>query len=267
MVGFTIEIYIIKAMQISQEKIQEMKDLLEKEHGREFTWEEASDAAYRLAGLAEIMFDSWKEECRRKAKLEENPNGFKLDGVGYTCAICGQGTQAGENWFDKWGIKCTICQNAINKKEIPASLAKHKDGWYTKYDLESAFNLKTPALKSWVKDGVIKSRIVTHNGRGVHTELFLIKDNEGFLPPKKMVKSQLVSEKHEDGSIWHHSEPWYRFVDPFEHLKGYKIMEHVRVIPPEEMKTREEEKKKKEEVRGAKLRAQREARLKNRKFK
>jgi hypothetical protein len=33
------------------------------------------------------------------------------------------------------------------------------------------------------------------------------------------------------------------------------------------MKTREEEKKKKEEVRGAKLRAQREARLKNRKFK
>jgi hypothetical protein len=249
-------------MQLSQERIQEMKDLLEKEHGREFTWEEASDAAYRLSGLAELMFDMWKEECRRKVKLAENPNGFKLDGVGYTCAICGQGTHAGENWFDKWGIKCTICQDAINRKEIPASLAKNKESWYTKYDLESAFNLKSPALNKWVKEGVIKSRIVTRDGKGVHTEIFLIKDNEGFLPPKKMVKSQLVSEKHEDGSVWHRSEPWYRFVDPFEHLKGYKIMEHMRVIPPEEMQAREEEKKKKEEARQTRLKARRETKSK-----
>lgn len=221
-------------MQLSNERIQEIKDLLEKEHGREFTWEEASDAAYRLAGLAELCYEHWKEDCRRKQKLQENPKGFKLDGVEYTCAICGNGTHEGENWFDKWGIKCSICQEAINKKEIPASLAKNKDNWYTKYDLQSSFNLKGPILRSWIKKGIIKSRIITCFGKGVHAEIFLIKDNDGFLPPKKMVDSKFVSEKHEDGSVWHRSEPWYRFVDPYEHLKGYKIMDHLRVLSPEE---------------------------------
>lgn len=229
-----------------------MKDLLEKDHGREFTWEEASEAAYNLAGLADLMFDLWKEECRRKQKLDENPNGFKLDGVGYSCAICGSGTQSGENWYDKWGIKCTICQSSIERKEIPASLAKNKESWYTKYDLESSFNLKGPALRKWINDGIIKVRKVTRDGKGVHTELFLIKDNEGFLPPKKIVKSHLVSEKKEDGKTWHTSHPWYHFVDPVEHLKNYKIMEHLRIVPPEEMKAREEQEKKYSEEKEAK---------------
>lgn len=42
--------------------------------------------------------------------------------------------------------------------------------------------------------------------------------------------------------------PWYCFGDPHEILKGYKIMEHLRVIPPEEMKEREEAKKVKDEA-------------------
>lgn len=215
-------------MQLSNERIQEMKDLLEKEKGREFTWKEAAEAAHNLAGLAEILFDSYKEDCRRKKKLEENPKGFKLDGVGYTCFICGSGTQAGENWYDKWGIKCTICQNAINRKEIPPTLAKNKDSWYTKYELERSFNLKGPALRKWIKEGIIKARTVTNNGKGVHVQLFLIKDNEGFLPPKKMVESHVVKEE-KDGKEWYSMHPWYHFVDPFEHLKGYKIMEHMQV--------------------------------------
>ncbi len=53
-------------MQLTDERIQEMKTLLEKEHSREFSWKEASDAAYNLVGFAEIVYESWQEERRRK---------------------------------------------------------------------------------------------------------------------------------------------------------------------------------------------------------
>jgi hypothetical protein len=149
------------------------------------------------------------------------------EGVGYTCFICGNHTQAGGNWYDKWGIKCTTCQRAIDRKEIPASLAKNKDSWYSKYDLESHFNLKGPILRDWIKKGIIKMRIITNDGKGVHTQLFLIKDNKDFLPPKKLVESHLVKET-KDGKDWYHSEPWYKFVNPHEHLKGYKILEYIK---------------------------------------
>jgi hypothetical protein len=215
-------------MEISNKLIQEMKDLLEKKEGREFTWGEASEAAYNLTGLAELCFDFGEEECRRKKKLEENPKGFTLEGIGYSCFICGNGTPAGGNWYDKYGIKCLTCQKAIDRKEIPASLAKDKESWYSKYDLESCFNIKGPALRKWIKDGIIKARTLTSDGKGVHYQLFLIKDNLGFLPPKKLVKSELVKETR-DGKDWYHSEPWYKFVDAHEHLKGYKIMDHLRV--------------------------------------
>ena len=216
-------------MQLSHEQIQEMKDLLEKNEGREFTWQEASDAAYNLAGLADLMFDVWREDRQRQKKLEEYPKGFVLDGVGYTCFICGNGTREGENWYDKWGIKCSGCQRAIDRKEIPASLAKNKDSWYSKYDLESAFNLKGTTLRAFIKRGILKSRTITHDGAGSHYELFLIKDNKDTLPPKHLVKSHMVRTEKEDG-VWHQSHPWYHFVDPREHLKGYKILEHITVI-------------------------------------
>lgn len=219
-------------MQLSRERIQEMKDLLEKEHGKEFTWEEASDASYRLAGLAEICFEQWQEDCRRKKQLEESPKGFKLDGVGYTCAICQQNTQEGENWYDKWGIKCTVCQKAIDKKKIPGSCAKKRDSWYSKYDLESRFNINRHALNRFIKQGILKPRIVPNESGKPHTYLFLIKDHKEILPPKKLTESKMVKET-KNGKDWYHSEPWYRFVDPHEYLKGYKIMDYLVVTSPE----------------------------------
>lgn len=52
-----------------------------------------------------------------------------------------------------------------------------------------------------------------------------------------------------DGMEWSKMHPWYHFGDPHVILKEYKIMDHLRVVPPEEMKQREEERKAKEEAR------------------
>jgi hypothetical protein len=225
------------------------------------------DEKWNMERAGKFM-EEWKEEeKRREEKLKENPKGFHLEGAGYTCFICGDHTPQGDNWYDEYGIKCLVCQKAIDEGEIPASLAKDKDSWYTKYDIESRFNVKGPALRSWVKKGIIKPRTISHYGKGVHYEFFLIEDNKDFLPPKKMVESQFASTTNEKGEKTSRSYPWYCFVNPVEHLKGYKIMDHLRVLTPEEVKAREEEEKKKDEARQARFQARREAKAKRKKSK
>lgn len=215
------------------------------EEGRKY-----QDEKYNMEQLGKIMEEFNAKEKIRAEKLKENPKGFHIEGAGYSCFICGDHTPEGDNWYDEYGIKCLVCQKAIDDGEIPASLAKEKDTWYTKYDLERYFELKGPTLRKWVKDDIIKARTVSHFGKGVHYELFLIEDNKDFLPPKKMVESRSVKERR-DGKDWYTTAPWYQFVDPFVHLNGYKIMDYMRIVPPEEMKAREEEKKKKWEEKQA----------------
>ncbi len=216
-------------MELSKESIQEFKNLLEKQKGKEISWEEASEGAYNLINLVKLLYDCEKKERHRRKKLEEFPKGFHLEGIGYSCAICGGSISNEETWYDKWEIKCLTCQKAIDKKIIPGSAAKNKESWYSKYDLESCFNIDRHALNRFVKQGILKPRIVSNSSGKPHAHLFLIKDNKNTLPPKKLVKSELVKEVI-DGKEWYHSEPWYKFVGPHEHLKGYKIMKYIKVM-------------------------------------
>jgi hypothetical protein len=221
-------------MELSKERIEEFKEIYKKEYGKDLSDQEAYEAAHNLAGFAELLFDLWVKDQERKKQLEQSPKGFHLDGVGYTCFVCGDSVSNEETWYDKYGIKCMICQKAIDRKEIPPSVAKNKDSWYSRYDLESNFNLKTLTLRRWIKEGIIKARTVTNDGKGTHVQIFLIKDNKDFLPPKKLVESHSVKET-KDGKDWYRIEPWYRFVYPHEHLKGFKIMNYLRVTSGEEV--------------------------------
>ncbi|MBP9842645.1 MAG: hypothetical protein KBC62_01430 [Candidatus Pacebacteria bacterium] len=197
--------------------------------------------------MAKLGEEFEEQDKARAKKLEENPKGFHLDGVGYTCAICHDSTPKGDNWYDKWGIKCLVCQWAIDHNEIPASLAKNEGSWYRKYDFEKYFNVKGPTLSKWVRNGVLKARTVSRYGKSSHTEVYLIKDNKDFLPPKKLLESKR-GKTIEDGKevVRHH--PWYCFGDPMEIIKDYKIVNYLRVVPPEEMEAREAEKKRKWEA-------------------
>ncbi len=221
-------------MSLSEKAIKDFQEVYKKKNGKELPYEEAADATNRLAGLFEILIKSHFEDLKRKEKLKEFPKGYAIEGEGRTCPICGHSMRE-KLWYDKYGFKCMICQGSVNRKEIPGSTALNRESWYSKYDLESDFNLKGPKLRSWIKQGIIKARTVTHDGKGCHVQLFLIKDNKDFLPPKKLVKSQLVKVTKE-GQDWYHSEPWYKFVDPFKHLKGYKIMDHMQIVEGEDIK-------------------------------
>ena len=215
-------------MELSDKPIKEFKKILEKKTNKEVSCAEAEEGAYNLARFAELLYGQAIKDHKRKLKLEKYPKGFHLEGNGYTCFICKDSISNEETWYDKWGIKCLICQKAIDKKIIPASVAKNENSWYSLYDLESRFNINRHTMKRFVKAGVLKPRIVPNDSGKPHVYLFLIKDNKDTLPPKKLTESQMVKEVKEDGKEWFHSEPWYGFVEPFEHLKGYKIMDYMR---------------------------------------
>lgn len=193
---------------------------------KEFNWDEAYAMAENMLRITEVLAPMQQEEDRRQRKLKEFPKGFHLEGEGYTCFICRNSCSKEETWYDQHGIKCMECQAIVDRGEIPATAAD-RETWYSSYDFESDFNVNRHALRRWVKAGILKMRTLKHEHRQ-EVLMFLIEENKDMLPPKELVKSQTVSE-WKDGKEWFHSEPWYRFVDPFEHLKGYKIMDHLQM--------------------------------------
>lgn len=192
--------------------VQETKLALEKQHGREFPCEEAKQVARGIQAFAGLLLKAAEEEVRRKRQLEKNPKGYHFDKKGYRCCLCDGPASMENSWYDNYGLKCMICQDAINKKVIPGLVAKNKDTWYSKYELEMYFNLKGKLLTQCLKQGILKSRIIQRKNGKVHLQPFLIKDNKDVLPPKNLLQSRMVKVM-KDGEEYYTSEHWYEFVD------------------------------------------------------
>ncbi|MBS0424088.1 MAG: hypothetical protein JSR71_06615 [Proteobacteria bacterium] len=210
----------------AEKEIQEIKNHLEKSHGREFTWEEATKAAWDMRNLAQLFLKAGTEEYERQKKLKEFPKGFHLEGRSYTCSICNEINPGESSWYDKYGIKCMTCQKAINLKIIPRSVAKNKEQWYSKYELEDFFNLKGALLNKYIKQGFLKVRIIPGESKKNHHRLFLIKDNRDVLPPKKLLRARTVKVM-KNGEEFYTSEDWYEYIDiPLaKKISKYRIVE------------------------------------------
>lgn len=120
----------------------------------------------------------------RKEKLKEIPEGFHITDGQYTCPICGYSITGDQTWYDKHGLKCIDCQGSVDKKILPGSVFKDKDSWYSVWEFDYYFKIKLPAVRKFVRQGKLKSRIVPNAQGGKHCEIFLIKDNAGVLPKK-----------------------------------------------------------------------------------
>lgn len=182
-------------MELTEERIKEFKALMEKQLGKEVSWSEAAKQAHDMAQLAKLLLDLYLKDKKRQERLKAEPKGFHLEGGPYTCFICGWNTSGDDTWYDKWGIKCMTCQEAVNKRLIPASLAKNKDGWYALWEFDSYFGLKAQTLRKLVRQGKLESRVVPAPSGRTHCEVFLIKDNPGILPPKPKRPWKRVDER------------------------------------------------------------------------
>jgi len=200
---------------------------------KEFDWEKAYKCADGLLRLSELCLDQWKEDQRWERKLKESPNGLHVEGA-YHCAICGHHDQKEEHWRDQHGTTCMLCHSAIDRGEIPASVASDEDSWYSTSDLEDVFAVKTKVVRKWVKAGILKAHTIAREGERFPFQLFLIEENKDTLPPKQLVKNKFVKERNKEGQYAFHHEPWFHFVNPAEHLKGYKILDLLREIKDDE---------------------------------
>jgi hypothetical protein len=224
-----------KAEKKKEERKEELRKLLEKERRTEITDQELFEADLWLTNYAKLMYDFAKKDFQRKRKLEENPKGFHLEGKGYTCFVCHNSVSDEQTWYDENGIKCLICQDALDKKLIPPTVASDHESWYSVHDFESSFFMKPNAVRRFVKEGLLKPRIIKDSSGRTHYQLFLIADHEGILPPKEVTKWPMVKFQ-KDGKDWYHSEPWFMHSDPKEVLGGYKILEYISTLKENEIK-------------------------------
>ncbi|MFH0873377.1 MAG: hypothetical protein V1846_00850, partial [Candidatus Komeilibacteria bacterium] len=103
------------------------------------------------------------------------------------------GVTGDTSWYDKNGIKCMTCQRALDKHLIPVSACKNNASWYSIWEFDYYFGVKSRTINKFVHLGKLKARVVPREDGGVHFQLFLIKDNPGVLPEKP--KSHLVEDK------------------------------------------------------------------------
>ena len=75
---------------------------------REFTEEEN----YRLVALVEVLIKIDQEEKARQKRLEKEPEGFAIDGMGRTCGMCNRYMME-EAWYDVSGFKCMRCKGKL----------------------------------------------------------------------------------------------------------------------------------------------------------
>lgn len=213
-------------MVVDKKNLEKLKQSLEEANGHPVSDEDVKKAADFLELLAEISVKQVFREADWKNKLQTSPEGFHLE-ESHKCCICGHIADAKDTWYDKDGIKCMACQNAINKGVIPASIATDDTSYYSEYDLEHCFTLKGKILNAWIKKGIIKARVILALNKGVQARLFLIKDNKGFLPPKSLVKSGMVKEEIDGKTEYVGPVPWYRLCeDPVKKLHKYGISQY-----------------------------------------
>ncbi len=219
-------------------KILEIKTALEKEHGREFSWEESQKALHDLETFAHIILELMDREKILHDKLIIYPKGFHLEEQTGACVICGRHAAEENSWYDKHGIKCMPCQKALNAKIIPAGIIKNKESWYSALDMETYFNIEGALLKKCIREGLFRDRVILNDSGKIHCQLFLMRDNKGVLPPKKMLQSRIVDVER-NGEQYQTQEYWYESVDVAlaRKLMNYKIIEILLVSLAEPVKS------------------------------
>lgn len=177
---------------LSDKQIREFQDIFAKKFGKKINWQEASDAAHRLVNFVDLLMQLDNKEKQRQLKLGDNPKGFHLTDGTYTCCICGDQITGERTWYDKNGIKCLLCQKALDRKIIPAEACRDRDSWYKIWELEYYFKMKPPTARKLIRNGKLKARIVPGESKRPHCYVLMIKDNQGMLPKKpdsKLVKT------------------------------------------------------------------------------
>jgi hypothetical protein len=211
-------------MTLDKKRVEELQKILEKEHGRKFSYEETEEAGNKLVGLIKLLMDVEVREQKLKHKLIDNPKGFELDNPkGRSCIVCGY-SHNDNLWYDHNGAKCMSCQKALDDKIIPPYVCHHKDSFYSLFDLEHYLHIKSATARKLIRNGIIKARIV-EGDMGNHY-VILLSENENVLPRKSILSGMHAPVQGEEGVFRHYS--WDECQKPKDVIGEYEIFEHIK---------------------------------------
>ena len=183
-------------MSLSKESIEEFKKIYKEKYGKELNDQEAYESASNLLGLFDALYKSALEEHKRKHRLKKEPEGFHLtDGI-YNCLICHVQISKETSWYDKWGIKCLLCQKAVKNGIIPSFVCKDRDSWYAIWQLEKNFGIKHQTAKKMAREGKLKARIVPYNNGDPYEYIFLKKENPNLIDPDRKSPARKSYDKN-----------------------------------------------------------------------
>ncbi len=159
----------------SEESIEEFKRIYKKEFKKDITDEDARETVTNLLNYADLLIEMALDEKQREDRLKSEPNGYAFSGEGRTCHVCGQTCSDQDMWYDKWGMKCLNCQEALNKKIIPGYVFKDYDNKHhiTASTLSWKCNIRSVTIRRLVRQGKLKARVILTS----NTMIFLRKEN------------------------------------------------------------------------------------------
>ncbi len=166
-------------MENRKETVEKVKELY-RENDEEITDEKAEEATNNLVGLVNLLFEMSMTESRRKKRLKSEPDGFPVDGM-YTCLVCKNGINENTGWYSCYGNTCFNCLKALKEKLIPKYILDDSNSYFTMYDLNSTFNIKTQLAKKYIKEEKLIPRIILDNEGKSYYYIFLKKENPALI--------------------------------------------------------------------------------------
>jgi hypothetical protein len=164
-------------MHVSDEKLQEFKEIWKKEYDEDLTDDQAREYGENMVRVFETLFHIDQRVQRWNKRLETEPNGFALpDSESYNCCVCYARTSDNGGWYDQYGIKCGTCQTALEEGSYPPLVCTDRDSWYSMSDLKRKFQLERPTITKKIRSGELKTRTIKLGGRSYHY-IFLKSEN------------------------------------------------------------------------------------------
>ncbi len=187
-------------MEITEEKVQEMKDIA-KRSGENWTDEEAHKAAYNMQSYAELVIEIAMKEVKRNKKLKNEPGGFPPEGH-YSCKICGGAANQETGWYDKYGFKCLLCQRALKEGVLPTFAFINDNSYFSMWKLTNDLKVRSVTIRKFIREGRLKARTVLNNEGKEHVCIFLKKENPDLKMANNPIRKSYDRNKKKKDRLW-----------------------------------------------------------------
>jgi hypothetical protein len=171
-------------MQLSEESVDEFKEIYKKKFGKEIDDAEAHESARKLAGFFELLYKCAQEDSAKKRRLKKEPGGFPTDG-NRNCLLCHTMITPENGWYDKYEQKCLDCQRALNTGAVPTYVFINHDSFFLPWQLKSKFDLPHATMRKLLRQGKLTARVITTESGGVHEYILLKKENPALVALEK----------------------------------------------------------------------------------